>query len=194
MRRAEQEISFMHPDLSPSGGISRRALLLAGSAALLAYSRAGAAQAPARQNATAVAREAWIYGYPMIMNYNTMHRQAIDARAPEYVGGFNVFRHYAQFFTPENRDVVTPNNDTPYSWSWLDLRAEPMVLSVPKVSPIATMSVSSLICSPKTSPFLAAAPRGGRRRISCSWRRGGMARCRLASSRCTGRRHRSWPR
>jgi hypothetical protein len=135
MRRAEQEISFMHPDLSPSGGISRRALLLAGSAALLAYSRAGAAQAPARQNAAAVAREAWIYGYPMIMNYNTMHRQAIDARAPEYVGGFNVFRHYAQFFTPENRDVVTPNNDTPYSWSWLDLRAEPMVLSVPKVSP-----------------------------------------------------------
>jgi hypothetical protein len=29
--------------------------------------------------------------------------------------------------------VVTPNNDTPYSWAWLDLRGEPYVLSVPAV-------------------------------------------------------------
>ena len=50
--------------------------------------------------------------------------------SPTYVGGFNTFRHYAQSFTPANRDVVTPNNDTPYSWAWLDLRAEPIVISV----------------------------------------------------------------
>ncbi len=30
-------------------------------------------------------------------------------------------------------DIVTPNNDTPYSWAWLDLRAEPIVLTVPTV-------------------------------------------------------------
>ncbi len=34
---------------------------------------------------------------------------------------------------PANKDIVTPNNDTPYSWAWLDLRAEPWVLSVPAV-------------------------------------------------------------
>jgi len=48
----------------------------------------------------------------------------VDDKASEYVGGFGRFRHYAQVFTPENRDVVTPNNDTPYSWAWLDLRVK----------------------------------------------------------------------
>mgnify|MGYP006315630785 CR=1 FL=1 len=28
---------------------------------------------------------------------------------------------------------MTPSNDTPYSWAWLDLRAEPSVLSVPAI-------------------------------------------------------------
>ena len=35
--------------------------------------------------------------------------------------------------TPADKDIVTPNNDTPYSWAWLDLRAEPIVLSLPAV-------------------------------------------------------------
>jgi hypothetical protein len=49
------------------------------------------------------------------------------------VGGFNQFRHYARSATPADTDIVTPNNDTPYSWAWLDLRAEPILLSLPAV-------------------------------------------------------------
>jgi hypothetical protein len=79
----------------------------------------------------AIVRDAWIYAYPMIMNYATLAKQTLDSANPGYVGGFGKFRHYAQFFTPANRDIVTPNNDTPYSWAWLDLRAEPWVLTVP---------------------------------------------------------------
>ncbi|WP_447744002.1 DUF1254 domain-containing protein [Pseudomonas nicosulfuronedens] len=80
-----------------------------------------------------IVRQAWIYAYPMLMHYQTMQKQVLNPASPEYVGGFGVFRHYSELFTPKNRDIVSPNNDTPYSWAWLDLRAEPWVLSVPAV-------------------------------------------------------------
>jgi hypothetical protein len=35
--------------------------------------------------------------------------------------------------TPNDHDIVTPNNDTPYSYAWVDLRAEPWVLTVPEI-------------------------------------------------------------
>jgi hypothetical protein len=74
-----------------------------------------------------------LYAFAMLENYQTMYKQVIDTSAPEYVGGFGRYRHYSEPFTPDNKDIVTPNNDTPYSWAWLDLRAEPWVLSVPAV-------------------------------------------------------------
>jgi hypothetical protein len=83
--------------------------------------------------ARAIAAEAWLYSYAPIQGYQTMYNQAVNADFPGYVGGFNKFRHYARSATPEDTDIVTPNNDTPYSWAWLDLRAEPIVLSLPAV-------------------------------------------------------------
>jgi hypothetical protein len=84
----------------------------------------------APEDLRAIAKEAWIYAYPGLMNYQTLVTQTQDPNNPAYAG-FGKFRHYSQFFTPANKDIVTPNNDTPYSWAWLDLRAEPWVLSVP---------------------------------------------------------------
>ena len=88
---------------------------------------------PTPEEARRTAADAWIWGYPLLENYRTMYPQAIDADDPRYVGGFGRFRHYAEPFTAANTDVVTPNNDTPYSWAWLDLRAEPFVVSVPEI-------------------------------------------------------------
>ncbi|UQT57381.1 DUF1254 domain-containing protein [Streptomyces durmitorensis] len=88
---------------------------------------------PPPDEARETAADAWIWGFALLENYRTMYPQAIDPQDPRYVGGFGTFRHYSEPFTPENTDVVTPNNDTPYSWAWLDLRAEPWVVSVPEI-------------------------------------------------------------
>lgn len=101
--------------------------------ALAGLAATATAQTVTDNEARSIAKEAYVYSYAPIASYGTWSKQATMPDAPEYAGGFNVFRHYSEAFTPENRDIVTPNNDTPYSWAWLDLRAEPMVLSVPAV-------------------------------------------------------------
>ncbi len=83
--------------------------------------------------ARAIAKEAYIYAYTMIEGYKTLYQQAVDTSFPGYIGGFNRFRHYSRVATPADKDIVSPNNDTPYSWAWLDLRREPIVLQVPAV-------------------------------------------------------------
>ena len=96
-----------------------------------ASAQTAAAVTPAE--ARAIAKEAWLYAYAPVQGYQTMYNQTQNKDFPGYVGGFNRFRHYARSATPADQDIVTPNNDTPYSWAWLDLRAEPIVLSLPAV-------------------------------------------------------------
>jgi hypothetical protein len=83
--------------------------------------------------ARSIAADAYTFGYAMVENYRTLYEQAVDLSDPRSVGGFGRFRHYSEPFTPANTDIVTPNNDTPYSWGWFDLRAEPWVISVPAI-------------------------------------------------------------
>jgi len=104
---------------------------LALSACTTPASGPGANVSPAE--ARAIAKEAWLYAYAPIQGYQTFYGQALNPQAPGYVGGLNTFRHYSRTYTPKDADIVTPNNDTPYSWAWLDLRAEPIVLSLPSV-------------------------------------------------------------
>jgi hypothetical protein len=97
-------------------------------------SATGRAQADlTADEARSIAREAWSYAYAPLQGYQTMYNQTQNKPFGGYVGGFNQFRHYARSSTPADTDIVTPNNDTPYSWAWLDLRAEPIVLSLPAV-------------------------------------------------------------
>ena len=87
------------------------------------------------EEAQAIAKEAYIYGFPMVVNYKTMYNYVIDETSPEYKGPFNQLGCVARLFTPDDKAVVTPNADTPYCMFWIDLRAEPMVLTVPEMEP-----------------------------------------------------------
>jgi hypothetical protein len=77
--------------------------------------------------ARAIAKEAYIFTYPVVMNYRTMYTQAIKGDR-----AFGKWLHLG-LSSPADKDIVTPNNDTPYSYAWVDLRAEPWVLTMPKI-------------------------------------------------------------
>ena len=81
--------------------------------------------------AQSIAKEAFVYGFPIVMNYKTMYSYAVDEGSPDYKGPFNEVACEARLFTPADKAVVTPNADTPYCMYWLDVRSEPLVLSVP---------------------------------------------------------------
>ena len=85
--------------------------------------------------ARAIAKDAFIYGFPMAANYQTMYKQVIDTASPDHRGSFNAVSSSKSVATPDDKFVVTPNSDTPYSYLWLDLRAEPIVVTVPKIEP-----------------------------------------------------------
>ena len=81
----------------------------------------------------AIAKDAYIYGFPMVQCYVTMYAFSIDKHNPQYKGPFNAPLSFARVFTPGDSAFVTPNSDTPYTFLGLDLRAEPVVLTVPPV-------------------------------------------------------------
>jgi len=103
-------------------------------AARAAESARQASTEVAPDEARAIAKDAYIYAFPMMESYRTMYVQAVDRTAPGYRGPFNELTHMTELLGPEFEDVVRPNNDTMYSFAWLDLRAQPMVISVPEIS------------------------------------------------------------
>ena len=80
-----------------------------------------------------ISKEAYIYGLPMVLNYKTLNMYVLDKNSPEYKGEFNELTSVARLFTPDDKAIVTPNSDTPYSFLWCDIRQEPVVIEVPDV-------------------------------------------------------------
>jgi hypothetical protein len=63
------------------------------------------------------AAEGWIWGDALLENYRVLYRQAVEGQE-----GFGAFHHETQPAGPEG---------PPSAWAWLDLRAEPWLLTVP---------------------------------------------------------------
>src|SRR4029077_9074290 len=119
-----------------------KTIVLAALAAMLALTTVRAADitpadssavALSKEETKAIAEEGFIYGLPIVMNYGVMYEYSVDKNSGQYKAPFNQIKNEARVFTYKDTAVVTPNSDTPYSFAWLDLRAEPIVLSVPAV-------------------------------------------------------------
>jgi hypothetical protein len=101
---------------------------------LVSFPFTAAAQTDATPDeARVIAKEAYIYGFPLVDNYRIQHAYFVDRQNPEYKAPWNQIRNIPRVFTPEDKTIQTPNSDTPYSILGLDLRAEPMVLTVPVI-------------------------------------------------------------
>jgi hypothetical protein len=115
--------------------IMTRRLLLIGSlvAVLGAGQHLGTACLAQEKGTKEIAEEAFVYGFPMVMNYAVLNQYFVNKESPQYKTGFNQLYNTDRVYTPKDTAVVTPNSDTPYSFFCADLRAEPLVLSVPEI-------------------------------------------------------------
>jgi hypothetical protein len=108
-------------------GLDRRRFSLALAAGFAGLPLSGHASAAVRD----IARQAYLWGYPTVDLYAILRGQALDRSSPEFKAPLNSVGHARTVATPEDRVVIAPNVDTPYSQAWLDLRAEPVVITVP---------------------------------------------------------------
>lgn len=86
----------------------------------------------APEEAYQLGMEAYVYLYPLV-TMDVTRRQMTNIEAGKMFGRgpMNTFVHLREFPTAEFREVVRPNFDTLYSCAWLDLTAEPIVVSTP---------------------------------------------------------------
>ena len=75
-------------------------------------------------DARSIARDGYIYGYPLVL-------MGITKQIATAASGPGQFVHMLSGPTPVFRIVVAPNGDTRYSSAWIDLSAEPQILHVP---------------------------------------------------------------
>ncbi|MHA7661362.1 DUF1254 domain-containing protein [Mycolicibacterium sp. HS_4_1] len=104
-----------------------------GCSAKSAEPQAGSSSAPTLQQVREIAKEAYTYGFPMVDSYRVQHSYFVDKTTPQYEGDWNQTHSIARVFTPEDTTIQTPNSDTPYTMLGADLRAEPLVLTVPPI-------------------------------------------------------------
>lgn len=91
------------------------------------------AEALSPQQAREIAKDAYIYGFPMVDHYRIQHAYFEDRNNPEFKAPWGQLHSDARVYTPDDKAIQTVNSDTPYSHLGADLRAEPLVLSMPAV-------------------------------------------------------------
>ena len=98
------------------------------------------------EEAYEIVKEAYVYAYPLMLQYTTM-RQGTNFLQPTGVPGqgpVNCFSHALAFPPVDFTFVVRANLDTLYSIAYLDLGPEPLVLSVPATDRYFMLPLMSL--------------------------------------------------
>lgn len=92
---------------------------------------AQAQDAVAEQEAHSIARDAYIYLYPLV-TMDVTRKQLTNVEPGKGIGApMNMLFNVPTFPTADMKQVVRPNFDTLYSFGYVDVTKEPMVVSVP---------------------------------------------------------------
>ena len=67
-----------------------------------------------------------LLGHRQVPMFTTPHN-------PEFKVPWNQLKNTPRVYTPEDKAIQTPNSDTPYSFVGVDLRTEPLVLTIPPI-------------------------------------------------------------
>ena len=93
---------------------------------------AGSAGEVTAAEAAEIAREAYIFLYPLVtMEVTRKISTNVPAGVRTGLGPMNMFHHMRAYPPADFKEVVRPNFDTLYSPAWLDLTREPLIVSVP---------------------------------------------------------------
>lgn len=106
------------------------AAAIAAARSVPALAQTGVSPADAR----ALAKEAYIWGYPIVDSYRISYDYFVDRNHKEYKGPWNSLSHNTRLYTPDDKTIQTINSDTLYSFIGADLRDEPIVITVPEVA------------------------------------------------------------
>jgi hypothetical protein len=138
--------------------------------------------------ARVIAKEAYIYGEPIVDNYRVQYAYFVDTKSPEYKALWNHIWNSARLFSPADKAIQTANSDTLYSMIGADLRAEPIVLAIPKIKRSAISPSSSSTTTRRTSTTSVVARPATMGGPTCSPDPAGKVRHPRASTRSFDRR------
>ncbi|BFU94062.1 MAG: hypothetical protein NTNFB02_07840 [Nitrospira sp.] len=91
------------------------------------------AQAVTPEEARAIAKEAYIWGYALVDDFRIYNAYFVDKDNPEFKGGWNTIGNNTRLYTPDDTTIQSINADTLYSFIGIDVRDEPIVITVPQV-------------------------------------------------------------
>jgi hypothetical protein len=80
-----------------------------------------------------IGSDAFVYGDALVRSYQYLYNSAVNSKSSQFMAPLNAIYNISRTATPDDIGITVPNCDTPYSWLWMDLRTEPLVISVPSI-------------------------------------------------------------
>jgi hypothetical protein len=69
------------------------------------------------EEARAIAKDAYLYGFPMVDSYETLYAQAVDEAGANFKVPFNEIGNTANVFTPKDTAIITPTSGAPHGFT-----------------------------------------------------------------------------